>query len=125
MKKFVLLLFSISSLLTFSCEIENNDLNFEVTRISKSEHWSSPYIVITVRNSGNLEGSCNAEIKLKKGNTIVDRSFDIFSNLHPNEQEERKITFFKIDKHSEYSEIVIELEWQSDSSSTQTRTFFF
>lgn len=70
-------------------------------------------IVMTVQNTGSKSTAYNVgcEIKLKRGNTIIDRSGAGFGTLRPGEAAIDEAWFTRIEKHSEYDRAKITLFW--------------
>lgn len=70
-------------------------------------------IVMSVENTGskNTAYSVGCSIKLKRGNTIIDRSVVGFGTLQPGEAAINEAWFSRIEKHSEYDHAEYTLYW--------------
>lgn len=73
----------------------------------------SAAIAMTVRNTGSNSTAyyVGCSIKLKRGNTIIDRGVAYFWTLRPGEAAIDEARFYRIEKHSEYDRVEYTLYW--------------
>ena len=71
--------------------------------------------VITVTNiSGSTLFNISCSVKLKIGDTIIDRGNVSFGSLDPGESAINEVWFSEISKHTDYEYYEITLYWQDD-----------
>ncbi len=87
----------------------------QITNIEKDNASPGNFakFVITVENTGDgaTAESVGCTIKLKKGNTIIDRGYAYFGSLNPGESAIDEAWFTEIQYQSEYDTYEIILYW--------------
>lgn len=112
-----IIIISLLFLITACQKDEQYSQVFHITNCQKINKEFSGFskIKLTVENKSNLTLGCWAYIKIKKGNTIIETSTQVFSSLNPGESQIEESWFDEFDKHSEYDKAEIELNWTIDS----------
>lgn len=101
------------------CDIyEPMGAKFEVISVTKGmEDYGRPYIVITVKNVGNAMGySVSCDIKIIKGESVVDHEFAFFRggrNIEPGESASDKVIFYDLKSHDDYDKLEYDMDWST------------
>jgi hypothetical protein len=91
---------------------------FAITNCSKIDKPSNGFskIKLTATNNSDLTLGCWAYIKIKKGNTIIETGSVNFYSLNPGESQIEEAWFSNFDKHNEYDNADVTLNWTIDST---------
>ena len=97
-------------------ESKSKKPNFTITSTTKGvKSYGSPFIRITVKNSGNATGyNVSCDVQAKRGDLIVDSGFAYFAdggNIAPGESAVDEAIFFDLSSHSDYDDLEYELDW--------------
>ncbi|MCF7808641.1 MAG: hypothetical protein K9M49_06410 [Candidatus Marinimicrobia bacterium] len=119
-KTFLLSFILLSLIFVNNCE-EPEESNhsypkFEITPTTAGvKSYGSPYVKITVKNTGNAIGyNVSCDVQAKRGNLIVDSGFAYFANggnITPGESAVDEAIFFNLSSHSDYDNLEYELDW--------------
>jgi len=112
----ILIIFS-SLLILISCERdEPKKAKYEIIGTTTGmKSYGSPFITITVKNTGNATGyNVACDVQAKKGSLIVDSGFAYFANgsdISPGESAKDEAIFFNLDSHNDYDKLEYDLDW--------------
>ena len=92
------------------------EAKFEITSTSTGvKSYGAPYIIITVKNTGNATGyNASCDVQAKIGNTIIDAGFAYFASggsISVGESAIDEAIFFDLTSHSDYDNLKYELDW--------------